>query len=433
MEIIAHTMHYTSDKTVFPILDLRNYCDADYFAYKQVYEDCFFDMRRALNLYPLNCCDSRQNLLKKADCVFVLTLNGELAGSVAIYGNEIDDLIVSRKFQRKGYGQELLRFAVARMQKSSISPITLHVADWNREAMRLYMKNGFSIAATETVWQNNSNNQGNVFMENVSEVLEFYEKGAEIGRLNRGLGIIEADRTKDILSRYVRPGMDVYDVGGGIGYYAGWLAEQGCNVSLFELAPAAIEYAKAHQNTPYEARVADARALPAQDGSCDVLLLMGPLYHLLEKGSRMQAIREARRVLRPGGNLIVAAVSKFSSATWALSTYRITNNFIDDEIYMDMLRGELTSGEHHRPEKYPNFIAQAYFHTPEALEAELTEGGFTVERLLAVEGCIWFTPDLNEKWEDPASRNRLLELLRLTESEPSILGFSPHFLAVAKK
>lgn len=151
MGIIAHTMHYTANKTLSASLDLRNYRDSDYSAYKQVYEDCFSDMRRALNLKPINCCSSREDLLDKAGCIFVLEVEGELAGSVALYGHEIDDLVVARKFQRKGYGQGLLRFAVARMQQSNISPVTLHVADWNQAAVRLYMKNGFTIVATETV------------------------------------------------------------------------------------------------------------------------------------------------------------------------------------------------------------------------------------------------------------------------------------------
>lgn len=270
-------------------------------------------------------------------------------------------------------------------------------------------------------------------MENIEKVKEFYEKGAEIGRLERGLGIIEAARTKELLTRMIRPGMTVHDVGGGVGYYSDWLAGMGCEVTLFELAPAAVQYSKDHQTSPYSAYAADARQLPAEDHSCDALLLMGPLYHLLKKKSRMEALREARRVLRPGGILAATGISRFSSATWALSTYRVTNDFIDDPIYMDMLRGELTTGEHHRPEKYPNFIAEAYFYTPEEMSAELSEAGFQVENFLAIEGCIWFTPELNAKWEDPASRDRLLELLRLTESEPSLLGFSPHFMAVAKR
>lgn len=271
------------------------------------------------------------------------------------------------------------------------------------------------------------------YSEKIDEVMEFYEKGAEIGRLERGLGIVEAARTKEVLARYLEPGMAVYDVGGGIGYYTGWLAEMGCTATLFELAPHAVAYAKAHQPAPYAAFAADARALPAGDASCDALLLMGPLYHLLEKESRLQALAEARRVLRPEGRLIAAGISRFSSATWALSTYRAGNDFIDDETYMGMLREELTTGVHRRPEKYPNFIAQAYFHTPEALAGELGEAGFETEALVAVEGCIWFTPDLARKWADPAARARLLELVRLTESEPSLLGFSPHFLAIARK
>lgn len=80
-----------------------------------------------------------------------MELDNQLTGSVAIYGNEIDDLIVAKQYQQKGYGQGLLRFAVAHMQREDISPIMLHVADWNRGAMELYTKNGFRIIKTEIV------------------------------------------------------------------------------------------------------------------------------------------------------------------------------------------------------------------------------------------------------------------------------------------
>lgn len=155
MEIIAHTMIYKGGP-IHSDLTLRNYRGADYSMYKKIYEDCFRPMRQALKLEPLDCCDSQSGLLQKADCVFILDLENTLLGSVAIYGNEIDDLIVGKDHQRQGYGQGLLRFAVAHMQSEGVHPIRLHVADWNQGAVRLYQKNGFVIFETEILGEKNA-------------------------------------------------------------------------------------------------------------------------------------------------------------------------------------------------------------------------------------------------------------------------------------
>ncbi|MBS4535710.1 GNAT family N-acetyltransferase [Clostridium sp. D2Q-14] len=74
-----------------------------------------------------------------------------MIGSVAIYGNEIDDLIVSKEYQKKGYGKKTLIFAINRMQQKNISPIILHVADWNQGAIKMYLNNGFKITKTEII------------------------------------------------------------------------------------------------------------------------------------------------------------------------------------------------------------------------------------------------------------------------------------------
>ena len=264
----------------------------------------------------------------------------------------------------------------------------------------------------------------------MEKVREFYEKGGEVSRLAQGLGLVEGWRTKELLGRFLKPGAVVYDIGGGAGYYADWLAMQGYAVTMVELAENAVAYAKAHQTAPYTALVGDARSLPLPDASGDVALLLGPLYHLQEKGDRLQALAEARRVLRPGGQLVAGAISKFSSTTWALSVYGSKNNYIDDPLYMGMLKGELTTGRHNKPGQF-NCLCDAYFHTPEGFRSELEEAGFTVGSLYAIEGCAWLAPTLEEKWADPASRENLLTLVRLTEQEPSLMGLSPHFCAIA--
>ena len=271
-------------------------------------------------------------------------------------------------------------------------------------------------------------------MEDNSNVFDFYNGGAEIGRLERGLGVVEFYRTKEIISRYLSDKkLKICDVGGGIGRYSDWLASMGHDVTMIELAPSAVEYAKKEMKNPYIAKTGDARQLDEEDSSFDMVLLMGPLYHLMNLSDRMKVLEEAKRILRPGGILIAAGISKYSSATWALSVYGNGVDFIDDEVYMEMLRREMDTGEHIRPETYPRIIADAYFHTPDNLAIEVKNSGFDLKDRFAVEGCLWITPDLNAKWEDPFRRERLLEIIHASERDDSMMGISPHFVVVAAK
>ena len=274
----------------------------------------------------------------------------------------------------------------------------------------------------------------------MNEIYEFYNNGAEIGRLERGLGIVEFHRTKEILSRYIDKGMVIYDIGGGIGMYAAWLAKKGNEVHLIELAENAVEYAKANimQDCRFVVETGNALQVNRSDESADVVLLMGPLYHLRDREERLQALREALRMLKKGGLLVAAGISKFSSMTWALSVYGEKKNenlveFLDDPVFFNMIKSEMTTGDHIRPKEYPKFIAEAYFTISEEMKSEIAEVGFVVDKTIAVEGCIWFTPHLQEKWTDEASRERLLDLVRMTETEPEMMGMSPHFLVVARK
>ena len=97
-----------------------------------------------------------------------------------------------------------------------------------------------------------------------------------------------------------------------------WLAELGYAVHLVDAVPRLV--AEARRRSDSAARpltsceVGDARALAAPDRSADLVLLLGPLYHLTEAEDRKQALREAARVLRPGGCLLAAGISRWASA-----------------------------------------------------------------------------------------------------------------------
>ena len=56
------------------------------------------------------------------------------------------------------------------------------------------------------------------------DLLAYYALGAEPSRLDTGVGSLEYERTKEIVTRFLLPGSDVADVGGADGRYAAWLA-----------------------------------------------------------------------------------------------------------------------------------------------------------------------------------------------------------------
>lgn len=150
MNFTVHTMEYVGGRAETS-LDLRNYRDSDYEEYRAMYNGCFLAMRTALGIRPAECCKTREELAQSRSEIWVLERSGVLAGSVAVYGNEIDDLVVKGDFQGRGLGRALLQWALALLEAEGRGPAVLHVADWNRRAMELYRKQGFRIIKTEVI------------------------------------------------------------------------------------------------------------------------------------------------------------------------------------------------------------------------------------------------------------------------------------------
>ena len=152
------------------------------------------------------------------------------------------------------------------------------------------------------------------------EILSFYRQSQESERLTVNVkGQIEFVRTQEIITRYLpAPPAVVLDVGGGSGPYACWLAQAGYEVHLVDPVDVHIEQAKETSNQQPEHPIAsvslgDARELRFLSMSADAVLLLGPLYHLTEKNDRLLALAEAYRVLRNGGVMIAAGISRFAS------------------------------------------------------------------------------------------------------------------------
>lgn len=265
-------------------------------------------------------------------------------------------------------------------------------------------------------------------------VRAFYEKYDEANRLASGVFQLEYARTLEILQRHLPPPPAVVlDVGGGPGVYSCWLAQQGYEAHLLDPVPSHLEQARQRAAQQPHAPVAgfalgEARQLDFADHRFDAVLLMGPLYHLLGREERVAALREARRVLRRGGVLCAAAISRFASACDGLF-----QNLLPDRRFAAIVQNDLRDGRHLNPTGELKYFTESYFHRPEELAEEMTAAGLQHERTLAIEGLGWLLQNFEEWWQDQTRRAQLLGLLRQLESEPSLLGASAHLMAIARK
>jgi ubiquinone/menaquinone biosynthesis C-methylase UbiE len=258
------------------------------------------------------------------------------------------------------------------------------------------------------------------------EIRAYYEKGVERDRLVHGYFRIEYERTKELLTRFLAPApARVLDVGGGPGVYAEWLAGLGYDVRLVDASPLHVRQALERAEGRFSAIEGDARSLEDADESYDAVLLLGPLYHLTEREERLKALREARRVLRRGGVVAAAAISRFASVLDGLY-----GGYLSDPRFASIVERDLADGQHRSPLGLEeSFFTTAYFHRPEELSAEVEEAGFALAGLFGIEGPGWLLAD---RWEDAAARTDLLTTARLLETEPAVLGTSAHLLAIGR-
>jgi ubiquinone/menaquinone biosynthesis C-methylase UbiE len=261
----------------------------------------------------------------------------------------------------------------------------------------------------------------------------YYDVTPEESRLEVGPFRLEEIRSRELILRHApEPPAVVLDVGGAAGAYAFWLAERGYEVRLVDAVPRLIEVARARNQ--HAARqlascsVGDARALPEADDSADMVLLLGPLYHLVEAQDRHEALAEAARVLHHGGVLVAAGISRFASALDGLS-----RDLLRDQNFARIVERDLVDGHHRNPTDRLDYFTTAYFHRPEDLRQEVIDAGFDVEGLYGIEGPGWILPDLEERWTNQERREMLLQVARSLESEPSVIGCSAHLMVIGRK
>ena len=269
---------------------------------------------------------------------------------------------------------------------------------------------------------------------NKDKVVDYYSGFDEETRLSDNWGQIEFLRSQNIISRYLKKTSSVIlDVGGAAGRYSCWLAKEGHEVHLIDPVPLHIQQAQAASDAQPETplvscNVGDARQLEFDDEIADVVLLLGPLYHLVESEDRNRCLSEAYRVLKRGGHLFAVGISRFASTIDGLDS-----GYFLDPAFRKIMRDDLESGQHRNPTKHPAYFMDTFFHHPDELRVEVAGSGFEIAGLFAVEGISYLMKDFDKNWDIEDNREFLLEIIGKIEEEASLIGASPHIMCVGVK
>jgi S-adenosylmethionine-dependent methyltransferase len=263
----------------------------------------------------------------------------------------------------------------------------------------------------------------------MSNIENYYDQNAreEWDRLVRYK--IEFQVTLRALSEFLpQAPAKLIDIGGGPGRYAILLAQRGYQVTLVDLSGGSLELAKqkaveadVELDAFIHANALDLAAFPK--ASFDAALLLGPLYHLHKLEERQTALRQANRLLTPGGFVFASFITRFAGfRDAAVHGYSFV---LDDPVYSEKL---LATGIHDNGIGF----ADAYFAHPDEVIPLGESAGFTTLRLMGCEGILAGHEEYVNSLTG-ADHDFWLDINYRMAQEPCLLGASDHLLYIGRK
>ena len=270
-------------------------------------------------------------------------------------------------------------------------------------------------------------------MTDFLKIKDYYSKFNETDRLfNDNSGKLEYEMTKRILQKHLPKKAKILDLGGGAGVYSFFLAELGYDVYLADLSENLIQQAIA-QNSKKEKKIISCDVVNALDLSIynneqfDVVLLFGPLYHLLKKEERMQCLSEVNRVLKSDGMIFASFIPYLSGSIAIIDRYfrhpeQVNINNLDKVFKTGKFNNLSCEG-----------FQEGYYPTVNEIENLFENCKFNTLEIRSIRGIGYEKEDNIYNIKDDKMFHKIMALIEKTSTKPEIIEMCGHAIYIGKK
>ncbi len=255
-----------------------------------------------------------------------------------------------------------------------------------------------------------------------NSIIDFYNNYDEEVRLLRKSRMPEYLNTMKYIEKYLTPHARIIEIGAGTGRYSLTLSEMGYDVTAVELVPHNIEIMKKkvephHNIRIYEGDACDLSAFKSE--TYDIILLLGPMYHLFTDGDKHKALQEALRLAKKNGVIFVSYCNNDTSIYKLFYKKRI----------LDYVDKSLIKEDYHTVSS-PNEIFELYRKS----DIDELMKNYNVTRLhfVGVDMLSYISDDRLDLLSDREFEEYMKFLSNLCEREDCV-GLSIHMLDVFKK
>lgn len=265
-------------------------------------------------------------------------------------------------------------------------------------------------------------------MKDNKELIAHYNKFSEEKRLERRHGKVEYLTSMKYIHKYLdekqcqneKSDIKILDIGAGTGQYSVALSDEGYDVTAVELVKYNIGILKSKKSDVKAYQGSALNLKKFQNKTFDVTLLFGPMYHLFSEEEKVQALKEAKRVTKKGGIILVAYIMNEYSV--------LVHGFRDNHILECIENNKITKDFHVNNQKEDLYD----YVRVEDINRYNEKSGLTRIQLIAATGMAnYMRKTLHEMDEETFSL--FMDYHLMTCEREDLMGWSSHLVDIIRR